>query len=127
MPTALADTRRNWLRSRRMSCWLSAPRDRAQQTERTRRIGALMPLAEDDPEGQSRLRAFVQGLQQSGWTDGRNLRIDIRWGAGDADRARRYAPELVALAPDVMLAVGAPRSGAADRADAAHRRADAVG
>src|SRR5215813_13921894 len=79
---------------------------RAQQTERTRRIGVLMSLAEDDPEAQSRLRAFVQGLQQSGWTDGRNLRIDIRWGAGDADRSRRYAAELVALVPDVILAGG---------------------
>ena len=79
---------------------------RAQQGERMRRIGVLMPLAEDDPEGQSRLRAFVQGLQQLGWTDGRNLRIDIRWGAGDAERIRRYAAELAALAPDVILAGG---------------------
>jgi len=77
---------------------------RAQQVERMRRVGVLMPSAEDDPEGQSRLRAFVQGLQQSGWTDGRNLRIDIRWGAGDAERIRRYAAELAALAPDVILA-----------------------
>src|SRR5215475_913428 len=77
---------------------------RAQQGERMRRIGVLVPTAEDDPEGQSRLRAFVQGLQQSGWTDGRNLRIDIRWGAGDAERDRRYAAELAALAPDVILA-----------------------
>src|SRR5215510_321512 len=77
-----------------------------QQAERVRRIGVLMPLAEDDPEGQSRLRAFVQGLQQLGWTDGRNLRIDIRWGAGDAERIRRYAAELAALAPDVILAGG---------------------
>ena len=77
---------------------------RAQQVERMRRVGVLMPSAEDDPEGQSRLRAFVQGLEQSGWTDGRNLRIDIRWGAGDAERIRRYAAELAALAPDVILA-----------------------
>jgi putative ABC transport system substrate-binding protein len=77
---------------------------RAQQVERMRRVGVLMPSAEDDPEGQSRLRAFMQGLQQSGWTDGRNLRIDIRWGAGDAERIRRYAAELAALAPDVILA-----------------------
>src|SRR5262249_25772668 len=60
----------------------------------------------DDPEGQSRLRAFVQGLQQSGWTDGRNLRIDNRWGAGDAERIRKYAAELAALTPDVILAGG---------------------
>ena len=64
------------------------------------------PLAADDPEGQARLAAFLQALQQLGWTDGRNVRIDIRWGAGDADRIRRHAAELVALAPDVILANG---------------------
>ena len=74
---------------------------RAQQPERMRRIGALMSPAADDPEGQSRLLALAQGLQESGWTLGRNVRIDIRWGAGDAERYRRYAAELVALAPDV--------------------------
>ena len=72
-----------------------------------RRIGVLMSLAADDPEGQARLTAFVQGLQQLGWTDGRNVRIDYRWGASDADRIRRYAAELVALAPDVILATAA--------------------
>jgi putative tryptophan/tyrosine transport system substrate-binding protein len=77
---------------------------RAQQTERTRRVGVLIPLAADDPESQRRVTAFVQGLQELGWTDGRNLRIDTRWTAGDADRMRRYAVELVALAPDVILA-----------------------
>jgi putative ABC transport system substrate-binding protein len=77
---------------------------RAQQPERMRRIGVLMSVAADDPEGQARLTAFLQGLQQLGWADGRNVRIDIRWGAGDADRYRRYAAELVALAPDVILA-----------------------
>src|SRR6516225_7299676 len=77
---------------------------RAQQGERTRRVGVLMNLAADDPEGQSRIVAFVQGLQQSGWTDGRNIRIDTRWAAGDADRFHRYAEELLALAPDVILA-----------------------
>jgi putative tryptophan/tyrosine transport system substrate-binding protein len=79
---------------------------RAQQPERMRRIGVLMALAADDPEGQTRLVAFVQGLQESGWTDGRNVRIDTRWAAGDADRFRRYAAELIALAPDVILASG---------------------
>ena len=59
---------------------------RAQQAERMRRIGVLMPLAADDPEGQARLAAFLQGLQQLGWTVGRNVRIDIRWAAGNADR-----------------------------------------
>jgi putative tryptophan/tyrosine transport system substrate-binding protein len=76
---------------------------RAQQPERVRRIGVLMHLAADDLEGQARLAAFLQGSQQLGWIDGRNVRIDTRWGASDADR-RRYARELVALAPDVILA-----------------------
>ena len=79
---------------------------RAQQGERMRRIGVLMSLAADDPEGQARLAAFLQGLQELGWTDGRNVRIDYRWGAGDADITRKYAAELVALAPDVILASG---------------------
>ena len=64
---------------------------RAQQGERMRRIGVLMNLAADDPEAQARLAAFHQGLQEAGWAVGRNLRIDYRWGAGDADRFRRYA------------------------------------
>ena len=71
-----------------------------------RRIGVLMTIAADDPEGQARLAAFLQGLQQLGWTDGRNVRIDTRWAAGDADDIRKYAAELVALAPDVILAPG---------------------
>jgi len=74
---------------------------RAQQTERIRRIGVLMNLAADDPESSARLTAFVQGLQELGWTDGRNVRIDTRWGAGDAELIRRYAVELVALSPDI--------------------------
>ena len=77
---------------------------RAQQTDRVRRIGVLMSTAADDAEGQARLRAFVQGLQELGWTDGRNVRFDYRWPAGDAERIRRYAAELAALAPDVILA-----------------------
>jgi putative ABC transport system substrate-binding protein len=77
---------------------------RAQQPERMRRIGVLLNLAADDPESQRRMTAFVQGLQQLGWTDGRNAKIETRWGAGDADRIRKYAAELVALAPDVILA-----------------------
>jgi putative tryptophan/tyrosine transport system substrate-binding protein len=77
---------------------------RAQQTERMRRIGVLMGVAADDPEGQARVTMFMQALQQLGWTDGRNMRIDVRWGAVDADRNRKYAEELVALAPDVILA-----------------------
>src|SRR5262245_66646156 len=70
---------------------------RAQQPDRKRRIGVLMTLAADDPEGQARLTAFVQGLQELGWTDGRNVQIDYRWPAGDAERIRRYAAELAAL------------------------------
>jgi ABC-type uncharacterized transport system substrate-binding protein len=79
---------------------------RAQPGERMRRIGVLMNFAADDPEGQTRLLAFAQALAQSGWTDGHNIRIDIRWGAGDPERIRKYAAELVALAPDVILASG---------------------
>jgi putative ABC transport system substrate-binding protein len=84
---------------------------RAQQGDRMRRIGVLMSLTAEDPEGQVRLTAFLQGLQQLGWTDGRNVRIDTRWGAGDADRSRRYAAELIALAPDVILASGTSTMG----------------
>ena len=79
---------------------------RAQQGEPMRRIGALMSTAADDPEGQARIAAFQQGLQQFGWTIGRNVRIDSRWPVGDSERTRRYAAELVALAPDVILATG---------------------
>jgi len=79
---------------------------RAQQPGRMRRIGVLMSLAAQDKEGQIRLGAFVQGLHELGWTDGRNVRIDTRWAAGNADDARKYATELVALAPDVILASG---------------------
>jgi putative tryptophan/tyrosine transport system substrate-binding protein len=79
---------------------------RAQQSERMRCIGVLTPLAAGDPEGQVRIGAFLQGLQEFGWTIGSNTRIDYRWGADDTDRNRRYAAELVALAPDVILATG---------------------
>ena len=79
---------------------------RAQQGERMRRIGVLMHLPENDPEAQARMRAFLQGLQQLGWTEGRKLRIDYRFGAADVDRGRRYAAELIALAPDVIQASG---------------------
>src|SRR5262245_65424775 len=81
---------------------------RAQQPERMRRIGALMGVAADDPEAPARVGAFSQGLAELGWTIGRNVRIDYRWFAGDADTARKYAGELVALAPDVVLASGTP-------------------
>jgi len=77
------------------------------QGARTRRIGVLTSgAAADDPDGQTRNAAFLEGLQQLGWTDGRNIRIDYRFGAGDADNMRKYAAELVALAPDVILGSG---------------------
>ena len=82
------------------------PPARAQQPERMRRIGALMNRAADDPDGQARLAAFQHGLQQLGWTDGSNVRIDTRWGEDEVDRQRRDAAELVALAPDIVLASG---------------------
>src|SRR5262249_43639165 len=81
---------------------------RAQQCERVRRIGVLMNLPSDDAEGQARLTAFAQGLQQFGWTDGRNARIEYRWAVGDTERIRKQAAELVTLAPDVILASGVP-------------------
>ena len=82
---------------------------RAQQPrERIRRIGVLMHLAADDPEGQSRVAAFLQGLQEAGWAVGRNVNIDVRWAAGEADRFRRYAMEIVALTPDVILTSAPP-------------------
>ena len=77
---------------------------RAQQPDRIRRIGVLTAIGADDPEGQVRLTAFVQGLQKLGWTVGQNVRIDYRWGGSNADDTRKYAAELVALAPDVILA-----------------------
>jgi putative tryptophan/tyrosine transport system substrate-binding protein len=75
---------------------------RAQQTERMRRVGVLMYWTADDAEGQARIAAFTHALNQLGWSDGRNLRIDIRWAT--ADDIRRHAAELVALAPDVLVA-----------------------
>ena len=81
-----------------------------------RRVGVLMGMAGNDPEGQSRIAAFQQELKQLGWTDGSEVRIDTRFGAGDADRIRRYAAELVALAPDVILASGGTIAGALLRA-----------
>ena len=80
-----------------------------QQPERMRRIAVLQGGSDkDDPRSQPNMAAFLQALQQLGWTDGRNVRIDYRWPAGDADKARKYAAELVALAPDVILAMGGP-------------------
>jgi len=80
----------------------------AQRPDRMRRVGVLMHLAADDPEGQRRVAAFLQGLQEAGWAIGRNVNIDVRCAAGEADRFPRYAMELVALAPDVILASATP-------------------
>jgi putative tryptophan/tyrosine transport system substrate-binding protein len=95
--------------------WPLAPR--AQQLEPVRRIGVLMNRAADNPEGQTRLAAFLQQLQEAGWAVGRNARIDIRWGGGnDVDLERRYAAELVALVPDIILAGGTVSVAALQRA-----------
>jgi ABC-type uncharacterized transport system substrate-binding protein len=89
---------------------------RAQQAERMRRIGMLINVAESDPVGKARLSAFVQRLKELGWTEGHNVRLDIRWGAGDHEAYRRYATELVALVPDVIVAVTSPIVAALQRA-----------
>jgi putative ABC transport system substrate-binding protein len=86
---------------------------RAQQPKR--RIGLLMPNAEDDLEGQARVRAFFDGLQQLGWTDGRNVRADIRWTAGNPADIDKYAAELVAFTPDVIFASGSANLAALQR------------
>jgi putative tryptophan/tyrosine transport system substrate-binding protein len=89
---------------------------RAQQSGVMRRIGVLMTSAADDPEAQAYLAAFAQGLGELGWTVGRNIRIDYRWGASDLGRFRSYAAELVALAPDVILATAGSVVGALQQA-----------
>jgi ABC-type uncharacterized transport system substrate-binding protein len=90
---------------------------RTQPRERTRRLGFLWSaFAAEDPEGQARGNAFVQGLQELGWGVGRNLKIDYRWGLGDTDRLRIAAQELVALAPDILFAAGGPALAALERA-----------
>jgi putative tryptophan/tyrosine transport system substrate-binding protein len=89
---------------------------RAQQGERVRRIGVLVSMLESDPRGLEYITAFAQGLAELGWAVGRNVRIEYRWGAGDLDRFRRYAAELVALSPDVVLASGGSIVGAFQQA-----------
>ena len=110
-----------------MAAWPLAAR--AQQGERMRRIGVLVPQAADDPEAQARVGAFLQALAQLGWTIGRNVRIDYRWYAGNADAARKYAAELIALAPDIVLASGTLGVTATinRRADRVHARRHPVG
>ena len=83
---------------------------RAQQPDRVRRVGILMNLAANDPQGQARIAALLQGLHQMGWTDG-NMRIDARWAAGNASEIRKHATELAALAPDVIVAHGSATAG----------------
>src|SRR6476660_639361 len=81
---------------------------RAEPADRMRRIGVLMGVAKDDPEGQARVAAFQQGLADLNWADGRNVQIEYRWAAGDVDRIRAFTTELVALAPDVLVGNGTP-------------------
>src|SRR5262245_66171887 len=81
---------------------------RAQQGERMRRIGVLMSTAENDAESSARSGAFLRSLRQLGWVEGRNVRIDTRWSSGNADLDRKYAAELVAMAPDIILASSSP-------------------
>jgi putative ABC transport system substrate-binding protein len=89
---------------------------RAQQPERVRRIGVLMSAVEGDQRGLESITAFAQGLAELGWTVGRNVRIEYRWGAGELDRFRRYAAELIALSPDVVLATAGSIVGAFQQA-----------
>jgi putative ABC transport system substrate-binding protein len=82
---------------------------RAQQADRTRRIGVLMPLAADDPVGQARIAALREGLEKLGWIEGRNIRIDTRWTTtGDVESMQRFAKELVALQPDLIVTQSTP-------------------
>src|SRR5215472_15975293 len=79
---------------------------RAQQAERMRRVGWLTSQAADDPVPQAYIAALLQGLQELGWSVGRNVRIDYRWGAANAELKRRYAAELIVLSPDVIVTTG---------------------
>ncbi len=93
------------MRRRDLAIWPLAAR--AQQGERMRKIGVLVNGTQD-PQGQAQLAAFQHALQQLGWSEGDNVHIDTRWGANDLDRSQKYAKELVALAPDVILASSSP-------------------
>jgi putative ABC transport system substrate-binding protein len=88
---------------------------RAQQGDRVRRIGVLLPFDENDPVAKPRLSAFTQALAALGWTDGRNVRMDVRWGSGDINRMGVLAQELVSLRPDIILTSGAPATAAVQR------------
>jgi len=89
----------------------SQPTARAQQNERVRRVGVLIGISGEDPDAQARYAGFMQRLQQLGWVDGRNIRVDTRWGASKSTEMRKHAAELVALQPDVILAVGSTSVG----------------
>ena len=88
----------------------------AQQAERIRLIGVLLPIAKDDPDYQPWVGAFLHALQELGWIDGRNVRVDIHWAGGSAAEIRKQAAELAALAPDVILAPGTNTVGALTQA-----------
>jgi ABC-type uncharacterized transport system substrate-binding protein len=88
---------------------------RAQQGDRMRRIGVLMTHDENDPEGKTYVSAFTQALADLGWSDGRNVRMDLRWGGGDINRIRVLVQELVGLQPDIILAEGTPATVAVQR------------
>jgi len=85
---------------------------RAQQGDRVRRIGVLMPTDENDPDVKAKISAFTQALPYLGWTDGHNVRIDLRWGGGDINRIRALAQELVGLQPDIILTGSTPATAA---------------
>jgi putative tryptophan/tyrosine transport system substrate-binding protein len=93
--------------------WPRVPR--AQQPERMRRIGVLSEFNENEPESKAYLSGFTQGLAELGWADGRNLRIDVRWGAGNVDRMRMFAKELVDLRPDTIIGSSTPATAALQR------------
>ena len=88
---------------------------RAQQGDRVRRIGALMPYDENDPEGKRRYSAFTNALAGLGWTEGRNVRIDLYWAGADIDRMRALALELVGLQPDIIVTIATPATAAVQR------------
>jgi hypothetical protein len=81
---------------------------RAQQVERIRRVGVLLSIAETDPDAQRRIQVFQQGLEELGWTEGRNIRVEYRFGAGDSDRIAKEVTDLVALKPDVIVGNSTP-------------------
>ena len=96
------------MRRREFTSLLCGATDHAQQAERVRRIGVLMSSAESDPEGQSSVAAFREELRKLGWTEGRNCEIEIRWAAADIELMKRFAKELAALQPDLVLTSSTP-------------------